>query len=157
MKIQKQEDERNKAMDLAKKEKAQIEAYNRFTELQTEYGQQFTYQHSSFELRTKHAPQTNRSHKTIDMNCQVSYLPFEGRFDKESFELFLRSTVPKELLMIGNAARLQETREFLEANFLPVTIHQAPYMNKGFKVDAEEVAEKVLVSKKLEHVNCYKM
>ena len=38
MKIKKQEDERNKALDTVKKEKAQIEAFNRFTELQKEYG-----------------------------------------------------------------------------------------------------------------------
>jgi hypothetical protein len=39
LKIQQQEDERNKALDTAKKERAQIEAFNRFTELQREYGQ----------------------------------------------------------------------------------------------------------------------
>jgi len=38
-KIKQQEEERNKALDTAKKERAQIEAYNRFTELQKEYGQ----------------------------------------------------------------------------------------------------------------------
>jgi hypothetical protein len=42
-KIKQQEDERKQAIDTAKKERAQIEAFNRFTELQREYGQQFKY------------------------------------------------------------------------------------------------------------------
>ena len=122
LKIQKQEDERNKAIEVTKKEQAQIQAYNRFTELQTEYGQQFTYQYNSFELRTKNAAQSSRSPKTIEMNCRVLYLPFEGRLDKDSYELFLRNTMPKELLMIGDTTRINTVKEFVQSNFLPIRV-----------------------------------
>ena len=108
-KIKQQEEERNKALDTAKKERAQIEAYNRFTELQKEYGQQFKYQFNNYELK---------------IACRVSYLPFEARFDKETFELFIRTTAPKELLLVGTPLnKIQKAREFLAQNQLQMTIH----------------------------------
>ena len=122
---------------------AQIEAYNRFKELQNEYGQQFRYEYKSQELRVA---------------CLVCYLPFEGRFDKETFELFLLNTMPKELLMMSSSStRVQRTRDFCQSNLLPITIHQAPCLNKSFKLVSNDLAQSSKISRSLEHINSFKI
>ena len=49
-------------------------------------------------------------------------MPFEGRLDKESHELFLRNTIPKELLMIGQTERMNSVKDFVQANGLPIKV-----------------------------------
>lgn len=70
-----QEREENKqAVSNVITEKAHIESYNRFRELQKQYSQTFNYSVSRTEVYVR---------------CQICYLPFESRIDKISFELLL--------------------------------------------------------------------
>ena len=58
-------------------EKAHIESYNRFKELQKQYGKSFSYSRKRVEVAIK---------------CKASYLPLESRMDRVSFELLLLKT-----------------------------------------------------------------
>ena len=113
---QKQEEERQKAQEAAKKEAANLEAYradNRFKELQKEYDGKNSSKPFVYEFR---------SHD-IGIKSRACYLPFEGRFDAETFDLFLLNTIPKELMFItDNSNKLQRAREFCDKNQLPVII-----------------------------------
>jgi hypothetical protein len=70
-----QEREENKqAVSNVITEKAHIESYNRFRELQKIYSQAFNY---------------STQRQEVFVRCQTSYLPFECRIDRISFELLL--------------------------------------------------------------------
>ena len=84
-KILQQQEEDAKAQEASQKEAAHREAQNRFKKLQQEYGKSFKYQYYSSDLR---------------INSRSCYLPFEGRFDEETFDLFLFHTIPKELMFV---------------------------------------------------------
>ena len=62
-----------------------MEAYNRFKLLQSEYGREFKYSLFNQEIK---------------INCKSCYLPFEARMDKETYELFMLQTLPKDLILI---------------------------------------------------------
>ena len=55
-------------------ENAHIESYNRFRELQKQYSHTFNY---------------SMTKSDVFVRCQTSYLPFEFRIDRVSFELLL--------------------------------------------------------------------
>ena len=58
-------------------EKAHIESYNRFKELQKQYGKSFSY---------------NVNREYVYIKCKATYLPLEARMDRVSFELLLFKT-----------------------------------------------------------------
>lgn len=133
---------------MAKKEAANLEAYradNRFKELQKEYdgknsSKPFVYEFQSHDIGVK---------------SRACYLPFEGRFDAETFDLFLLNTIPKELMFItDNSNKLQRAREFCDKNQLPVIITQAPSLEKN---TAKDLVRIEFSRSRLEHSNCYKL
>ena len=66
----------------AEQEEAAVEGYdvyNRFKELQKIYKERFKYTFLKMDLKVQ---------------CQICYLPFEGRLDQETFELILQNTMP---------------------------------------------------------------
>lgn len=67
-------------------EQQTIETFNRFKELQREYSRKHKYNYSNVELKVK---------------CRSTYLSFEARMDQEAFEVFLLTSIPRELLLIG--------------------------------------------------------
>jgi hypothetical protein len=75
--------------------KATIDTYNRFKDLQKEWGQKYFY--------TEQA-------KDINIKCSVAYLPFEGRIDRVTFEVFLHKTQPKNLIMVNLDSSINHVR-----------------------------------------------
>ena len=140
LKIQREQEERDRAIVNAKKEMAQLEVYNRFKELQKEYGRKFEYQFQSQELR---------------VNCKICCLSFEGRLDNETFGLFLMNTVPDQLLFItSNPKKIGKTKEFCLKNDIDIKVYQAPILNKmlkenthinSFKMKTESAMKQVLL------------
>lgn len=105
-----QEREENKqAVSNVITEKAHIESYNRFKELQKQYSQPFNYSSSKAE---------------VYVHCQVSYLPYECRIDKVSFELMLLQTQPKNLVILNSSpSKVQEIERFLLTNRIETQLH----------------------------------
>lgn len=66
-------------------EKAHIESYNRFKDLQTQYSKAFRYTNHPID---------------IYIRCRSCYLPLEARMDRDSFEQLLVKTQPKHLVLI---------------------------------------------------------
>ena len=81
--------------------KANIDTYNRFKDLQKEYGQKFIYKEQT---------------KDINIKCSVAYLPFEGRIDRVTFELFLHKTQPKNLIMVNLDSAIHHVKQYCIIN-----------------------------------------
>ena len=69
-------------------EKAHIESYNRFKDLQSQYSKQFTYLGKDRMVQ-------------VEIKCRSCYLPLEARLDRDSFEQLLVKTKPKNLVLIN--------------------------------------------------------
>jgi len=82
--------------------RATIETYNRFKDLQRRYALPFEYSSKPTD---------------VEINCAVSYLPFEGRIDRVTFELLLHKAQPKELIMINSASsKIKHVQLYCAAN-----------------------------------------
>jgi len=42
------------------------------------------------------------------VDCEVSYIPFEARIDKVSFELMLRKAMPKNIIVVNTSTQKVE-------------------------------------------------
>ncbi len=53
----------------------------------------------------------------MEVRCAVSYVPFEARMDKVSFELMLIKTQPKQLIAFNTARnKAEKIKEFCDNN-----------------------------------------
>ena len=87
-------------------EKAHIESYNRFKDLQAQYSKPFTYPRQSVEVQIK---------------CRSCYLPLEARMDRDSFEQLLVKTKPKKLWIInGYDTKYDQIKRFVENNRIDI-------------------------------------
>ena len=61
------------------------------------------------------------------MLCRVSYIPFEARLDRVSFELTLRETKPQNIILL-NASKRQEQkiRDFITSQSLHLNLYSQP-------------------------------
>jgi len=67
-------------------EQTEIQNYNRFKEIQIDYAKEFFYSETPMLLKYE---------------CSVSFIPFEARMDKTSYELILDHVKPKNLICIN--------------------------------------------------------
>ena len=84
------------------------------------YGQQFQYQTKRVEVTIK---------------CAVSYLPFEARMDRVTFELFLLKTQPQKLLLINGPKKTSHLKDFCSRNNLAIELHHIPNSQYACKTD----------------------
>ena len=60
----------------------------------------------------------------MPVNCKVSYIPFEARIDRTSFEVILRETKPNNLVMINCSARqVEKVHAFLGSQGIHTRVH----------------------------------
>lgn len=93
-------------------EKAHIESYNRFKDLQTQYSKAFTYISQQSEVYIK---------------CLQCYLPMEATIDRDSFEQLLVKTKPKHLVLINGSGdtKYEQIRRFCENNRIEINVKRA--------------------------------
>lgn len=115
------------AITAVKKEERQRETYNRFKEyaklihnlcsLQRRFSKQFLYH------RDINYGQPNK----VPVLCRVSYISFEARLDRVSFELTLRETKPQNIILL-NASKRQEQkiRDFITSQSLHLNLYSQP-------------------------------
>ncbi|CDW72718.1 cleavage and polyadenylation specificity factor subunit 2-like [Stylonychia lemnae] len=88
-----------------------IKIYNRFKDLQKRYGKNFLY---------------NTQETQFQIKCKISYIPFEARIDKTSFELMLRQIQPKQLIVINSSRKkMDKLHEFITYNSFQTQLHYA--------------------------------
>ena len=89
-------------------EKAHIESYNRFKDLQAQYSKPFLY----------------RSEQTdVYIKCRSCYLPLEARIDRDSFEQLLVKSKPKNLVLInGFNTKFEQIRRFCQNNKIDINV-----------------------------------
>jgi len=89
--MKKQEvEEVEQAISAVKKEEIQKQSYNRFKDLQKRFAKQFMYH------RNQHYGQNK-----VKVQCKITYIPFEARLDRTSFELMIRETKPQNLILLN--------------------------------------------------------
>ena len=94
-------------------EKAHMESYNRFKDLQSQYSQNFIYQGKDRMIE-------------IHIKCRSCYLPLEARMDRDSFEQLLVKTKPKNLVLInGYNTKFEQIKRFCESNKIDIDIKRA--------------------------------
>ena len=75
-----------KAVTNVIEEKAHLEQYNRFKELQEIYSQTFMYDRREVE---------------VIVRCKATYYPMEAKIDRESFENMLKIIQPRVLILVN--------------------------------------------------------
>lgn len=104
-------EEMEQAVASKKAETAHLQTYNRFKDLQKEYSQPFDYKSKNMDISIK---------------CSVSYLPFEGRIDRVTFELLLFQTGVKNLIMINSGSnKVKHVQQYCEMNKIGTLVFEA--------------------------------
>jgi hypothetical protein len=74
----------------------------------------------------------------VEINCAVSYLPFEGRIDRVTFELLLHKAQPKELIMINSASsKIKHVQLYCAANNVNTHVQQASDSSKPIRFNSQ--------------------
>jgi len=116
-------------------EKAHIESYNRFKDLQAQYSKAFTYAASTVDVYIK---------------CRSCYLPMEARMDRDSFEQLLVKTKPKHLVLIhGKDATFEQIKRFCDNNKIEVSVKRADQFLGSLKFATNAGVKQVFIENQL--------
>lgn len=116
-------------------EKAHIESYNRFKDLQAQYEQPFTY---------------NRTSREVHIKCRSCYLPLEARMDRDTFEQLLVKTKPKNLVLInGFNTKFEQIKRFCENNRIDISVQRADQFLGSLKFCTNAGVKQVFIENQL--------
>ena len=116
-------------------EKAHIESYNRFKDLQAIYSKAFVYYPEQVDVFIK---------------CRSCYLPLEARVDRDSFEQLLVKTKPKNLVLInGYETNFEQIRRFCDNNKIEINVKRADKFLGSLKFATNAGVKQVFIENQL--------
>lgn len=74
----------------------------------------------------------------ILIECQIAYIPFEGRIDKKSFQIILSETRPKNLIIVNSSPKkVDRIKDFVAENKLKIDVFYLKESPINFEITKE--------------------
>ena len=84
------------------------------------------------------------------IKCKACYLPMEARMDRVSFELLMRKTQPKNLVLVnGSDAKVNQIMKFCESNQVETKVQRANKNRESIKFATSAGVKQVFIENQL--------